>query len=705
MLSEKLRKLILILFHLLLIITPFFFTWVNEELFEVPKMLLTYGFTIILAALWSTRMVVEKRVIWRKTKLDWPIIIFFLSQLAATIFSIHFRTSIFGYYTRFHGGLLSTIAYITLFYTLINNIKRSEIKQLFLSGLVTAFLISLYGIFEHFGHSFSCKLITGQFDVACWVQDVQNRVYATFGQPNWLAAYLITLIPISLVLAQQAKRAWLTILLSINSIVLFVALLYTRSRSGIAGFFLSLIILILGWWWLQKSNQKKVTRHPILLGLIGLMLSISMIHGTALTPSVNDLINQRLKSNKESVKTTPPITESEITETESGLGVDRLSAGGTDSGEIRKIVWTGAIEVWKRYPLFGSGVATFAYSYYQDRPQAHNLVSEWDFLYNKAHNEFLNFLATTGLVGFLAYLGLLGSFSWLSLAIILQKPTKEAKKTISQIDQLLVLALFSGLSALSVSNFFGFSTVVVSILLFLYLGSLILLQQAPHNVQSVRKKDSKKTVKKNVHQANSPFQVISFGLITLISILLLNQVRKIFVADKSYASGQSYLAAGLNQEGITRLQKAVQLRPREALFHDKLANTYSQLALVYQQQEATASALTFKKAALNEAKITQELNPRHLNFYKSHARVLIQLSSLDRELLKQARDVLLTGIQLAPTDAKLLYNLALIQLELGEKETGLSTLRSALKLKPNYLRVQEKLEALTATGSATENTK
>src|SRR5690606_34366285 len=63
--------------------------------------------------------------------------------------------------------------------------------------------------------------------------------------------------------------------------------------------------------------------------------------------------------------------------------------GGTDSGKIRQIVWQGAVDIWKANPVFGSGVETFAYAYYLHRPADHNLTSEWDYLYNKAHNEYL----------------------------------------------------------------------------------------------------------------------------------------------------------------------------------------------------------------------------------------------------------------------------------------------------------------------------
>lgn len=183
-------------------------------------------------------------------------------------------------------------------------------------------------------------------------------------------------------------------------------------------------------------------------------------------------------------------------------------------------------------------------------------------------------------------------------------------------------------------------------------------------------------------------------MVAILSLFLLGRVRRIFVADKAFASGQSYLQAGYAQQGLEKLQTAVQLRPQEALFHDKLANAYSKLAIVFDQQAATPSATRFKEAALQEAQLTQDLNPRHLNFYKSHARILILLSQLEPSLLNKAQEILQTGIELAPTDAKLVYNLGLIQLEQGQTEAGVKTLEKALKLKPNYLKVKEKLEEL-----------
>jgi len=91
-----------------------------------------------------------------------------------------------------------------------------------------------------------------------------------------------------------------------------------------------------------------------------------------------------------------------------------LESGGTESGTIRKIVWTGALRIWQANPknfLIGTGPETFAQAYYQYRPLEHNQTSEWELLYNKAHNEFLNYLVTTGILGLGSYIVLLISMA------------------------------------------------------------------------------------------------------------------------------------------------------------------------------------------------------------------------------------------------------------------------------------------------------
>jgi len=539
--SQRFQKIIITLFHLLFMSVPFFFTWVNEELFEFPKMLLTYGFATLIAGFWIGRMILEKKIIVRQTIFDWPILFFAISQILSTIFSIHPATSIMGYYTRFHGGLLSTFTYILLFYALVSNFSKPALRKLWLTIFIAALGVTLYAIPEHFGHSPSCLLITKEFSVSCWIQDVKSRVFATFGQPNWLAAYTITLIPLGISFFAQAQKKWQQLIFGLTTLTLFITLLFTQSRSGFIGFGASMIVFGAGLIWLKYKvkkvngeareasldygearegalvDQNKKSKSIIKsLGLISVIAIILTLIGSSFTPSISKIFQK----NQASPAPTQPIATAPL---------NRLETGGTDSGEIRKIVWQGAINIWKRYPLFGSGVETFAYSYYQDRPMEHNLVSEWDFLYNKAHNELLNFLATTGVVGLSSYLLLLGWFGVVSLQAILN-----LKKKINLKDQTMLLSLLSGIIALSISNFLGFSTVVVSILLFTSLGSTAILTSSKEP----------KLAKNTSPSATQLIQLIVLGIVVIVI------TNKIFITINESINIHFLFSLNLNYQRI-----------------------------------------------------------------------------------------------------------------------------------------------------------
>ena len=405
-------------FYLLFFLVPLIFTSINSELFEFNKMMLTYSLTIIIVAAWLIKMVLTQKIIYRRTFLEIPLLLYFFSHLLSTIFSIDPHTSIWGYYSRFHEGLLATISYILLYFAAVSNLDKNDVKNIFYSSFAAGIIVAIWGILEHFGMSISCLVFTGKFDVACWIQDVKNRVYATLGQPNWMAAYLDILILIALSFKNK---------ISLLSVPFFAALLFTKSRSGILGlifggaiFFAILFI---------KERAKIFTNKFLIISVI-LILFSSFIFSSPFTQTT---------SKTQSLEPSPYID----------IGISQ-------SSDIRKIVWEGAVKVWQRYPLFGSGVETFAFAYYKDRPVAHNMVSEWDFLYNKAHNEYLNLLATTGSVGFLAYLGVILTFViWsiynLQFTIFNKFP----------------IALFTAWISILVTNFFGFSVVIIGLYFFL----------------------------------------------------------------------------------------------------------------------------------------------------------------------------------------------------------------------------------------------
>ncbi|MBI4037237.1 O-antigen ligase family protein, partial [Candidatus Daviesbacteria bacterium] len=374
------QRILTISFYLLFFLTPLVWAPMNFELFEYNKMMFVYLLTIIIGVCWVWKMAQTKSLILNKTPLDIPLMLFLAANILSTIFSVDHHTSIWGYYSRSNGGLLSTISYLILYYALVSNFEKVRVFKFLKAAIFGGGIIAIWAILEHFGGSISCAILTGKFNDACWVQDVKARVFATLGQPNWLAAYLAMLIFPALYFTLTATKKSSTILYTLYSILFYLAFTFTYSRGASLGLLAGLVVFIA-----MLSRHKHLFNPRGCILIISSFLAVNLLFGSALT-------NFKLLS-----KFAPPSRPS-LTTAIKASGT-QLETGGTESGKIRLIVWKGALEIFKHYPIFGSGVETFAYSYYNFRPVEHNLVSEWDFLYNKAHNEYLNYLSTTGILG------------------------------------------------------------------------------------------------------------------------------------------------------------------------------------------------------------------------------------------------------------------------------------------------------------------
>src|SRR3990167_2878472 len=139
-----LDKIISYLFYLLFFLTPLFWTYKNYELFEYNKMILIYGFTVIIVGTWILKIINRKSLIFNRTPLDIPLLLFLGANILSTIFSIDPHTSIWGYYSRSNGGLLSLISYLLLYFAFVSNMSKENIKPLLKFSLASGFIISIW---------------------------------------------------------------------------------------------------------------------------------------------------------------------------------------------------------------------------------------------------------------------------------------------------------------------------------------------------------------------------------------------------------------------------------------------------------------------------------------------------------------------------------------------------------------------------------
>lgn len=674
-----------IFFYLLLFFVPLVLFPKTSELFEFNKMVLTYGLTILIITLWLTKIILVKKKIFKRTLLDIPLLIFLGFQTLSTLTSIDFRTSLLGYYSRYHGGLMSSISYVLLYWAFVSNMDRKKTIKAIRVLVASAFLVSVYGVLEHFG-----------IDKDIWVQDVQNRVFSTLGQPNWLAAWLVALIPITWAFALESRKKsklfWLWIFLSS---FFFLTLLYTKSRSGLIGFIIADAIFWVGAVWISFKNQKllkkSVVKTLVICNLSFVILALAI--GTPWTPNIQKLFT----------KQATPITDHQPPTS----NVPAIELGGTASSEIRKIVWQGAVDIWKNYPILGTGPETFGFAYYNFRPVEHNLVSEWDFLYNKAHNEYLNIAATTGTAGLIAYLtlaltvGIIFVKSFQSPVSNLQlNPDLKNRKFKNSLEngnlKMEILALSAGWTSILVTNFFGFSVVPVGLAFFLFPAIAVVLTMKEKEQDVVDKKE-------NI--LLSAEQIVIILILSLVACYLLFITSRYWYADYSYSMGKVYNDQNEPIPAQQHLKKATSLSSNEAVFWAEFAKSSTNIALALNDSEETQQSEKFMRLAISQSEKAVSLSPSNVNLKRSQASLFVKLSIIEPSYLINAKNTLVEAVKLAPTDAKLFYNLALTCARTGEGDKAIELLAKTVEMKENYRNARFALALLLIDAGETDKAK
>jgi len=692
-------------FYLLFSLVPLLLTPWNYELFEYNKMMMVYGITVIVATGWLVKMIRQREIRLHRTPLDIPILLFAASQLVSTLFSIDPHVSWLGYYSRFNGGLWSVISYVLLYYAFINNadlfiheeeirdtapinaksaknklkqkpaivLRLTSVPTILKAAVVTAALVAFYGVLERLG-----------IDKHLWVQDVQNRVFSTLGQPNWLAAYLIAFIPVTwalgLIRMQQDKAIgtrWFFIsAYAVLPTLLFTVLLFTRSRSGLLGFIIAdavfwCLTLIPGTGVKTFEHLKRLPEVKPVAVLHLLFALIVFVNGTG-TPAIDRFVT--FTGWKNAVRTLTAKQQAAPAEaTPSAVTGPALEVGGTESGVIRKYVWQAAINAWAstgKTKLIGTGTETFAFAFYQYRPVGHNQTSEWDFLYNKAHNEYLNYLATTGAFGLGSYLLLLASYIWWFITIVRKQLAQNKNATASHDAATFILhaALFAGWFSVLITNFFGFSVVVMQLVLFLFPAFSIAL--------------SARELRTNVKSMNLP--AWSIWILCIGSISLLMRIGAFWYADTLYAKGYRLVRSGSFGQAIPAFVQAISLNKNEPAYHDELGSAYATLAVAAFEGSNATQAAQLAALSVGESVTAINTSPKNVNFYKTRTKIYYTLSSLEPTFNAKAIETLEYAVSLSPNDPKIYYNLAILLGREGNSAQAIVNLQKAKSLKPGY---------------------
>lgn len=411
LLKSTLKNVIKFLFWMLAFLTPLLFVSNTKEVYEFPKMFFVYflGSTIILLFLIGLLF-----GFFKIKKLPLPLVLFLFSILISTFLSSHFHTSLWGYYSRFNGGLVSSVVYFGLFVVLFSLFDKAFIFSLVTFSLVfTSIPISLLGLSQFFG----------------WFGVSIGRVYSTFGQANWLSSYLSWSVLLAthrfLKGAFNKKKMffWSGLFLAT-----FSCLWFTFSISGFLGLIVGMILLFL-----LNHGDYHLKRLFILVFLaIFIMVSFPGMFFLKIQDGLLDLTHFLISL--------------------FSVYAQEISHNVADPGFIRLGLWKSTVKMIFSSPkvfLLGYGPETFPYNFPFFRLPILNYSSEWNFILNKPHNYYLELIVETGIFSFIFY-------AWLLMKALLKKHPW----------------ITPMLGSFLVCNFFGWPTVTTSLYFWIFLAGV-----------------------------------------------------------------------------------------------------------------------------------------------------------------------------------------------------------------------------------------
>lgn len=311
-----------------------------------------------------------------------------VSSLSA-LFSGDIAHSLIGETNR-HDGLLSLAAGVLLFYAAARFLDSWAKARVFLAaGVFSAVLISIYGILQMFRLDPVLSLGIPWYvmepasgPLAQWYV-VLGRSFSTLGWPLWLAAYLTLMMGAALALyfmtdSRRERWLWLAALA-----VMAACWVYTYSRGPVLAFAVALPVVLL------LAHRRLGSVKPLLLPLA--IVIVAMIAAHLSGPQAGTALGRFDAANL-------------------AMEIEDKPETGDASIATRLLMWRDTLLVIAERPLLGHGPDNFAEPFERHEGEDLRAFFQNGAVIDKAHNEFLQVAATTGLLGLAAYLWVFVSY-------------------------------------------------------------------------------------------------------------------------------------------------------------------------------------------------------------------------------------------------------------------------------------------------------
>ena len=404
-----------------------------------PKIESVYVLIIIAGFAWFLKAIIkDKSFCWKSSSLTIPLLFYTATFTLSTMFSINFNRSLNGDIFRCE-GLYTLLAYVSLVFLFINQVKTQEIaRKLFIGLIICSALVSLYGLFQYFCYNPTAHFILKYFPARIGIE-------STIGNSNFLGKYLVLVIPVVFSFYLNGDSFVIKFLLLTALLLCLSALVLTFTRASwlsmVLGFSLFLFLAF-------RNHLLKVERRRfIILGVIVVLIIFFLnIYRSDHSFISGGRVYERVIS----------------------VFKDKRSQGVA----TRLFVWKRALRLIKERPWLGHGTETFEVAFKKDNidyiKTFHDYVS-----IDRAHNNYIDTTFSHGLVGLVAYLAVVGSF-----LIHLLNMLKIAG---DRYYKLLYVGIISGYCGYLFNDIFIFSVVSVSPTFWSLMGLSVAMGRLEHS--------------------------------------------------------------------------------------------------------------------------------------------------------------------------------------------------------------------------------
>lgn len=663
--------------------------------------------------------------------MNFPILAFLLISIVATLRSPNFYLSFVGAHKFYFWGLSAIVGYVIIYFIVLGNLRVRYIEKSIDVMLIATSLVAIYGILQHFG-----------LDFVDWAQSPKERIFSTFGNPNFLGAYLVMVIPLALSRliaigsSQSSNKGtnwkvpilrWMLVLLCA---MLFTCLIWTLSRGAWVGFLASLVVF----GTLVGKKRLRENRRWLSLVLIIFVFTTAIF----ILPKKGRNISAQLAG------------DANHTAYRKGSVVGERVASILELKEIgiagRICAWEDTLKMVKEHPFLGTGLDTFGLTFQKYKSTKFVRIVGKNIIADYPHNEFLQVATTMGLIGLAVYLWLWITFLTTGIRLVRQTrrftvqqnkfALKHPVENLASTVPFIVPGILASVVALLIQNQLGFSTLTTSTLFWFLMGITMGLRNRMLNpdyssITGEAKMHMGKTSKPvTVEWKFQLTRWIVYPVILVISVLLIITFLRPYFADIHFKRGLVYSKYKIWDKAIFEYQKSLSLNPRGEKYRTNLGNAYKERAVLgYAKGEKKmwierailafeknikmnpldnyhyndlGTAYMWKAEVLGEPTVDlaihtfqkgMDLFPNFIDGWNNLA-----WAYSHKGMSAQAIGVWKRALKIVPDDVLINYNLGSVYANIGRKEEAINYWRKVLEIDPNYEDAKRNLKRMAMSG-------